>query len=115
MFFGYRLYDWNVIIECMKINAKGITWDSVIFLVFLVAAGLRLWHLGFRDLWYDEALSLQIRGMFFEEQSASYLAHHPPLYFIFIDLWVRFFGSSEFSIRFPSFILACVPCGYYSC
>lgn len=62
--------------------------------------------MGYRDFWYDEIITLmQIHHFNFSKVG------NPPLYYAIIAGWVKIFGFSEFSLRFPSllFSLACVP------
>jgi len=83
----------------LKISSRAIEYRgclgviAIFFIYFLV----RLYHLGYHDLWYDEIYSVNY-------------AQHPwnnwnaPLYWIFMHFWINLFGISEFSLRFPSLI-----------
>ena len=81
--------------------------ESIVFFFILIIAFLiRFYHLGFRDLWYDEAITL------YKLPSFSFLkAWDPPFYYALLAVWVKVFGFSETSLRFPSllFSLASVP------
>jgi hypothetical protein len=64
-----------------------------------------LYHLEANDLWYDEIYSVLISKNFFTDCN-------PPVYFAFLHYWIKLFGLSEFSLRFPSLIfsVASIPC-----
>ncbi|MBL7196807.1 MAG: glycosyltransferase family 39 protein [Candidatus Omnitrophica bacterium] len=87
-------------------RTSNISWVYRLFFIILVGFILRIYHLGFRDLWYDEIFSIS---------KALYLnfltVWNPPLYYAILSGWIRLFGLSEISLRFPSllFSLACIP------
>jgi mannosyltransferase len=75
---------------------------SIIVLVF-TAFGLRVYQLGQKSFWYDEACSISfacrdIWSIF----SDHYLLR--PLYFVFLNVWSHLFGVNEIIIRMPSVI-----------
>ncbi len=90
-------------------------WDKksqLFFVVFLVGLFLRVYGLSANGLWIDEGFSIGAsRGIFKLMQSPTltdfinnYIDKNPPLYFMFLNLWMKLFGDSEFIIRFPSVI-----------
>ncbi len=63
--------------------------------IVCLAVGLRWFHLGAFDLWYDEACSAFLLDHF------SHLLedYHPPLYYLMLHGWSRLFGSNAVALR----------------
>jgi len=78
--------------------------EFVLLLLFIVlGAALRLHRLGAESLWYDETVSVLLAT----KPVGAMLAHtardiHPPLYYMLLNLWVRFAGTSEFAVAWLS-------------
>lgn len=78
----------------------------VLAAILLLGLFFRLYDLGAESLWLDEAVSVKYaelniyRILLLREQT-------PPLYNVILHVWVRLFGISEFSIRFPSAVFGC--------
>jgi 4-amino-4-deoxy-L-arabinose transferase-like glycosyltransferase len=71
----------------------------------LLAFGLRMYDLGGREFWFDEALTANVSGLGWQGivahlRSAPF--EHPPLYFLTLYPWQRLAGTSEFAFRFVS-------------
>ncbi len=76
--------------------------------ILLAAAGLRLWGLGVKSLWFDESYSV-----FIAEQPLLEIPRllrlydtHPPLYYMLLNLWIGVFGKSEVALRLPSVLVS---------
>src|SRR5438045_9480698 len=80
-------------------------------LIVGVAAATRLWHLGGKSAWLDEAASIAIAR--WNLHSVWQAAHQPPsaalfywyqsLYYFLLHFWLRL-GDSELLVRLPSAI-----------
>ncbi len=84
-----------------KFNNKRIffVFVSIIILGFI----LRLYNLGSPSLWLDElGVKRIIMLPFSEVVKSAHLTGFPPLYYVGMHFWVKIFGTSEFSLRFPS-------------
>jgi uncharacterized membrane protein len=88
---------------------------SPLLVVSTVALALRLINLGGAALWYDESGSAWMASLPFANMIAATAGDtHPPLYLALLWAWVRAFGLSELSVRFPSVIIGVlsVPLAY---
>jgi hypothetical protein len=79
----------------------GIPWA---LLLLVLAAGLRLWKLDTLSLWVDEGFTYFVAYKPLAElvTFAAREEPHPPLYYIFMHLWILVSGTSEYILRFPS-------------
>jgi hypothetical protein len=76
-------------------------------LVMGVGAFLRLWHIGSKSLWIDEAFSVWIGWQSIPE-ALSWLVRidqHPPLYYVLLHAWMRF-GDDAATVRALSALLS---------
>jgi len=72
----------------------------LILALFVLAAGLRVWHLGVESVWQDEATSVEIA----RDSPADVVLDattdvHPPLYYLALHFWMRLTGDSERAVR----------------
>ncbi|MBX6772828.1 MAG: glycosyltransferase family 39 protein [Chloroflexi bacterium] len=81
-------------------------WDQIaIGLVILGALALRLWHLTFQSLWWDEGVSIYLAGL---DLRALTIAKdftvdlHPPGYYLILSAWRSLLGPSVFAVRLLS-------------
>lgn len=78
-----------------------------ILAILLVAAGLRVFHLGTESVWLDEAASIQIAS----DPPADVLSDsaqdvHPPLYYLILHAWMRAFGDTAQAVRLLSVVFS---------
>ncbi len=88
-------------------SARGI---AIFVLILALAAGLRLYHLGLESFWLDEVSTYDLVHMTIDDMIASNW-NHTPLYFMIAHMWAGTFGSSEFALRFPSFLFSMLALG----
>jgi len=87
-------------------QARWIAWA-----LLLLAFAMRVYALGRHELAFDEVASFFIadRGPI---RLLTYIRgairEHPPLYYLFLSLWMPLAGESEFAIRFLSVIIGTV-------
>src|SRR3954452_4505924 len=80
--------------------------SGLLYAILIVAAFLRIYHLGTESLWFDEAWSASFAN---EKTPWKILARiwtddptNTPTYYLILHYWVVLFGDSDFSLRFPS-------------
>jgi hypothetical protein len=83
---------------------KNLKMNYELLLITLVAFTIRLINLGKLNLWLDEGYSVGYvyRGLSFIFRDSFSKEPNPPLYNFLLNFWIKTFGESEFSIRFPS-------------
>lgn len=85
--------------------------------IILIAALLRIYHLGSEDLWLDETSSIELvstRSLWEIAIELPQSDPHPPLYYLLFDGWISVFGTSAVAVRSLSviFSIAILPVVY---
>ena len=75
-----------------------------LFLVLLLAAFLRLYHIGFHEVWYDEARSIATAQKDLSPYSFYLYFGYKPLYFLILKLWIYLWGVGAVELRLLSVI-----------
>ncbi len=76
----------------------------VVAAVLLVGAGVRIYGLGAKSLWFDETYSVFISEQPLEQIPRLLRVYdtHPPLHYFLLHFWMAFFGKGEAAVRVPS-------------
>jgi len=77
---------------------------KIFILIFTLGIFLRVFLLDEESLWLDEGTSLKIAKLKTLEIVKLESDANPPLYYLILHFWIKIFGDSEFSVRFPSVI-----------
>lgn len=74
--------------------------------VMILAVLLRVWLLGVRPLWLDEAFSLNVAAKPVRDIVAFLRVSdvHPIGYYALLSVWIRWFGTDLAAARFPSLV-----------
>ncbi len=82
---------------------------SVVLMAVLLglAVLVRVWDLGARSLWLDEAFSVLYAQLDWQDVIAlRRTGTNPPLFHVLLSSWTNTFGTSEIAIRAPSVIFS---------
>ncbi len=84
--------------------------DTVFVAVLtLLALALRLFRLDHRGMWTDEFHTLDAISRPWGEMLLERLKNgHLPAYFVLVKSWTHFFGTTDWSLRFPSAVAGCL-------
>jgi mannosyltransferase len=79
---------------------------TLLALILLFAAVVRIATLSKLSLWYDECASLQIAQTPWPEliHTIKLTENTPPGYYLILKIWCEVFGTSEWALRMPSAI-----------
>lgn len=85
-------------------------WESSKCLILILGLSffLRVFLLDIESLWLDEGSSIKFAKSNPAEIVKSTQDAHPPLYYLLLHFWMKIFGDSEFSVRFPSVIFGVI-------
>ncbi|GAB4421106.1 MAG: hypothetical protein Fur0044_18410 [Anaerolineae bacterium] len=76
-------------------------------LILWLAFSLRLYHLDFQSIWWDEGHSIFVAAQPIPQiPTLPAMDVHPPAYFILLHLWLALTGQSEFALRFLSVVFS---------
>lgn len=80
-----------------------------IIIILLLALGLRLIGIG-QSFWLDESISANVAKMPIGEivKNFSIGDFHPPIFYWFLDLWTKIFGSHVVILRLSSVLLSLI-------
>lgn len=94
--------------KSLNLNISGSVQTILILALLWLASALLFSNLGALDFWGDEVSSIEMSS----GSLASTLTHvaednkHPPFYFILLNVWREWAGSSEYAVRLLSTIPA---------
>lgn len=90
----------------MKIFGEPIRQPKIVLgAVFLLALGLRLWHLDKQSLWMDEAFSVWVASHSLTNiLELLKMDNHPPGFYAFLHFWLQG-GKMETYLRLPFVLL----------
>ncbi len=93
----------------MRLPQKRLLFLALLTGVLLIAAGVRLHHLGVQSFWYDEGVAYgHSQRTFIELIPALQNNVHVPAYFGTLALWEDLAGDTEFALRFYSVLWSLV-------
>ena len=81
----------------------------MIWLIIFISLGLRLIGVN-QSMWLDEAISANVSQMRWGEiiSNFSVTDFHPPVYYLFLNLWTKFFGNGVMGMRLSSVLFSLI-------
>ena len=92
----------------IKIKNSRSLFLIILFLIILIATVLRVYKLGNKGIWHDEASSIAMSQADFSISTLLNVLNYKPLYFLSLKLWSVIFGISAFWLRLLSVIFAII-------
>ncbi len=84
-----------------------LSWKALLVALFILAAGLRIFELDSKNMWFDEIYSWKIsNGSIVKIVSETAGDIHPPLFYILLKGWNIMAGDSIISMRLLSVFLS---------
>jgi mannosyltransferase len=84
---------------------KSVKNEPILLATLFISLFLRFYDLDKESLWLDEVSSVKLAHLSLSKLlKIIHRDVHPPSLYIFLHFWVKLFGDSEFSLRFPSVI-----------
>ena len=82
---------------------------SLFLFVFILLLGMaaRLYGIQTQSLWFDEGWSAYAAVQPSVIEAANADATNPPIYYVLLNITVRFWGQSEFALRLFSLYAVC--------
>ena len=74
-----------------------------LIIILFIGIILRMYGLSTESIWLDEGYSI-VTAKLDLLQVALVQDDVPPLYYLLLHWWIKLFGDSEFSVRFPSVV-----------
>lgn len=82
---------------------------TAVILLLLIAFSLRVRNLGVADLTFDEVATFFVAHRPLLEVIRYVMGaarEHPPVYYLFMHIWMRLAGTSEYALRLPSVLVS---------
>ena len=87
------------------LDRSGVTTAVGVIGVGIVALLIRLWNIGDKSIWLDEAWSWRAARLPLADMvDWTAMDRHPPLYYAIVHFWIDVFGDGETALRVPSAI-----------
>jgi len=89
-----------------RMTASRTVWGMALLL--LLAFALRVWEVAAADLTFDEVATFFVAHRSLGEMVRYVMGaarEHPPAYYVLMSLWMRWAGTSEFAVRYPSVLI----------